>query len=136
MDGDENVIIKGEFKMNFTEDDSKMKEVNNKVKISLLCDKSDLLNEEVIKFVDKNEKQKAIGLLESYVSECEKFEKLDETGFISSVINQTKKSLIELNKKEDYNKEIIMKTSDEARHRGRRKSINCYADAFDSDEEN
>jgi hypothetical protein len=126
---------KGDFIMDFTDDDKKMKEVNNKVRISLLCDKSELINDKVIDHVNKNEKEKAIDLLEKYINELKEFEDLDEAKLITRLINDQNLSLEELKKKKDYKKEQVLKFQGQSKWRNKKKEQKAYDDAIDSDED-
>jgi hypothetical protein len=130
--GDEKIVKKGEFVMDFTDDDSKIKDINNKVKIALLVDKSDYINETVKELTKKNEKVKAIDILQKYIEELKEYEDLDDTKFISNTINDLKNPLEEL-KKKDFKRENVIKYSDRNQYNNVKKSKNTWQNCDDFD---
>jgi len=76
--------------MEFTEDDSKMKDVNLKVQISLVCDGSENINDEVLELISNKQQQKAIDKLERYKADLEKIVDYDDSKLSFHILNRTK----------------------------------------------
>jgi len=86
--------------LEFTENEDNLKDnIDNQVKISLLCTNMEETNTEVLKLIENDKKSEAMSLLESSILELEKYVDLDESKLTFHVLNRAKKTLEDLKKK-------------------------------------
>jgi len=133
LNNDKIFKIQGSANIEFTEDDSKLKEQNIEVLIAIKLQESAKINHEIVTLIDDGNIEEAIFKKSKIIEELQELESKDTSGMIKKTITKSLIALEDLKKKKNLN--LVKKEFDDIAYKEECLSVCGYNSGNDSEDE-